>query len=133
MKTLLLLFSLLAFTAQAQVKPHPIDIAYDKCIGKYADDPNFENSPGPIRACEAEALRQWNAELARLVAADKRPAAKAEQAAWVRRRDAQVAALKKQLGYTSEKNASMSALDEIRGKRLELSRMRVLELSKKMP
>ena len=127
-RLLLLLLPLAAAHAQtAPVAPptHPIEKAYAKCLAKIPPGQNF----APVRLCQAEALRQWNKELTRLVAADKRPTAKAEQANWVKRRDAAIAIVKR--NFASHPN-SLTAQDELRYKQIEFSRARVLELAAKV-
>jgi uncharacterized protein YecT (DUF1311 family) len=135
MRAVLLLLVLSGYAGHARSGPakkvskHPIDVAYEKCMSTWQNDPEFMGEPGPWRACNAEALHQWNAELARLVAADKRPTAKAEQAAWVKRRNAAVYEVKQ--NYAGHLD-TMDAKDEISIKQMEFSRLRVLELIKKI-
>jgi predicted secreted protein len=125
----LLLLLLPIAAAHAQARPaaatHPIEKAYDKCLAKIPKGQNFN----AVRSCQAEALRQWDKELARLVAADTRPTAKAEQANWEKRRDAALLMVKR--SFAARPN-SLTAQDELRYKQIEFSRSRALELAAKV-
>lgn len=120
--TLLLFFTLLSTAALAQ-RRHPIDVAYQKCVAK--DAATGDGAPGGLRACDGEALRQWNAEMARLLA--KLPIQRTAQVAWVRQRDKHITEMKSG-GPGGE--VPMGVLDEVRGYQIEATRLRVLELTK---
>ncbi len=122
MSRILIFLLLTGFSATAQVRKHPIDQTCSECIAK-ANSPE----PGAVRACEAAALRQWNTELARLLAADHRTNAKAEQAAWVNHRNEQLAKMRKSFGEAAN---TMAAADELRDAQINLARQRVDYLAK---
>ncbi len=108
---------------------HPIDKACEDCLARAEADPSADGAPGPARACWAIQERQWNAELARLIALDKRHTAKQEQAEWMLYRNASLVTWKKARGIKNEADASMGYRDELREQRVNLVRARVTALA----
>lgn len=76
------------------MKEHPIDIAEEECIGE------FSSTSGMVE-CSNLALNAWDAELNRAyksLGASKNTSLKKAQIAWLKYRDAQVAALREEFG-----------------------------------
>jgi hypothetical protein len=124
------LLLLLSYSANAQLRKHPIDIAFDKCIAK--DEAEGDGAPGPGRTCEATALQKWNSEMRLLLS--KLPSERPAQVAWVRQRDKHVASMKrdfmKSADIASEADLPMTVFDEIRDYQINATRARVLILTK---
>jgi hypothetical protein len=126
---LLLLCCLLSLSTMAQ-RRHPIDAAHKRCLAK--DGATGDGTPGGYRTCDIQALRQWNAEIARLLT--KLPNQKVAQSSWLRHLNNRVLEIKNGMKADADIKAdadlTMSDLDQIRWYKMDSTRKRVLQLTK---
>lgn len=106
---------------------HSIDSTFNKCTAAYQNNPAYGGEPAPSRHCDAQALKAWHVELARLMA--KVPDQHAIQDDWIRQRDQHIAQMKNKYNLTGI-GLSTTGRDEIRWYEIDLTRKRVLQLTK---
>ena len=126
-KIVLFFFGSLLSTIAVAQRQHPIDVAFDKCTSAYQNNPNYGGEPGPGRHCDAEAVKAWNEEMDRLAA--KVPGERSTQAAWVEQRDKHIAEMSAKFTIPGV-GLSTTGTDEIRWYQIDVTRKRVLQLTK---